>query len=201
MSDVLYIGRKDAEMIQSIMHSVLGLDAIKLPARPGTGFVVNSSKPVYKLGGASIDRLGVLIGPMRDCVLLAITITTQDFTVFEVARTEGRQLALVSRGQSRTMQSKHLKQSDGTSHACDLVPWIGGKAVWDWGGCAQIAYAMDQAATQLGIANRIRWGGAWDRVLSDFGGTAAAYMAEVEAYKTRHSGKDFIDGPHFEWVA
>jgi len=63
---------------------------------------------------------------------------------------------------------------------------------------------MDQAATELGIAHLITWGGAWDRKLSDFGGNERAYQAEVEAYKIRHPGKDFIDGPHFEiekgWV-
>ena len=161
--------------------------------------------PTYKLGGKSIDRLGDLIEPMRNCVLLAITLTTQDFTVFEVKRELTRQHELVRNGMSRTMASKHLPQPDGFVHAADLVPWINGAAVWDWDGCAKIAFAMDQAATQLGIENKIRWGGAWDRVLGDFGspktGQLGSYMAEVEAYKTRHPGKDFIDGPHFEWVS
>ena len=137
---------------------------------------------------------------MRNCVLLAITLTTQDFTVFQVLRSVEEQRENLREGTTRTMASKHLRQLDGKSHAADLVPWIKGAAVWDWGGCAAIAFAMDRAATQLGIANKIRWGGAWDRVLADFGGTADAYMAEVAKYKTRHEGKDFIDGPHFEWV-
>src|SRR3546814_9290907 len=59
---------------------------------------------------------------------------------------------------------------------------------------------MDQAATELGLASKIRWGGAWDRVLSDFGGSIDSYREECEAYAKRHPGKDFLDGPHFEWV-
>ena len=82
----------------------------------------------------------------------------------------------------------------------DCVAWSNGKFTWDWPYYWLIAHAMDNAATQLKCADRIRWGGAWDRRLSDFGGDADAYRKEVEAYKIRHPGKDFIDGPHFEWV-
>jgi hypothetical protein len=59
---------------------------------------------------------------------------------------------------------------------------------------------MDQAATQLGFAQHIRWGCAWDRVLSDFGGSPQAYLAEASAYAARHAGSDLLDAPHFEWV-
>src|SRR3546814_9111613 len=90
------------------------------------------------------------------------------------------------------MKSKHL---DGL--AVDLVPWVG-KPVWEWDRIYPIAFAMDQAATALGLASKIRWGGAWDRVLSDFGGSIDSYRDECEAYAKRHPGKDFLDGPHFE---
>lgn len=163
--------------------------------------VAKPAAPQFKLGGKSLDRLNNLIEPMRNCVLLAITLSTQDFTVFETLRSIEQQRENLRKGATRTLASKHLRQADGMSHACDLVPWIGGEAVWDWDGCAKIAHAMDVAATRLGIANKIRWGGAWDRVLSDFGSGIDSYMAEVRAYKERHSGADFIDGPHFEWVS
>src|SRR3546814_4384546 len=61
-----------------------------------------------------------------------------------------------------------------------------------------IAFAMDQAATELGLASKIRWGGAWDRVLSDFGGSIDSYREECEAYAKRHPGKDFLDGRSVE---
>src|SRR3546814_18779136 len=71
----------------------------------------------------------------------------------------------VANGTIQTMKSKHL---DGL--AVDLVPWVG-KPVWAWDRIYPIAFAMDQAATELGLASKIRWGGAWDRVLSAFGGS------------------------------
>src|SRR3546814_15285791 len=87
----------------------------------------------------------------------------------------------VANGTSQTMKSKHL---DGL--AVDLVPWVG-KPVWEWDRIYPIAFAMDQAATELGLASKIRWGGAWDRVLSDFGGSIDSSRAECEAYAKRHT--------------
>jgi hypothetical protein len=37
-------------------------------------------------------------------------------------------------------------------------------------------------------------------VLSDFGGSPQAYLAEARAYAARHAGSDLLDAPHFEWV-
>jgi len=144
--------------------------------------------------GASSER--ELVGVNADLVRvtrLALQYCTQDFTVYDGIRTVKEQMAHVKNGTSKTMQSKHL---DGL--AVDLVPWINGKPTWDWDGCYKIACAMDQAATELGLAHLITWGGAWDRRLSDFGGKPESYKAEVEAYSKRHPGKDFLDGPHFE---
>lgn len=125
----------------------------------------------------------------------ALELCDIDFVVFDGIRTYKEQQQHVRNGTSKTMASKHL---DGL--AVDLVPYIGGKPTWDWNGCYRIALAMDSAATELGVANRIRWGGAWDRTLADFGGDSTAYKAEVDAYVSRHPGPDFIDGPHFEWL-
>lgn len=153
----------------------------------------------YKLAQGSLNRLEGVHPKLVEVVKLAITLTTQDFTVFEGLRTLERQKKLKADGFSQTLNSKHLKQPDGFGHAVDLVPWIDGHPKWDWDGCYKIAFAVDQAATQLGVANNIRWGGAWDRDLGDFGGNAELYRKEVEAYAARHPGKDFLDGPHFEW--
>lgn len=123
----------------------------------------------------------------------ALVLSTVDFGVYDGIRTVAEQRAHVAAGNSKTMASKHL---DGL--AVDLVPFIGGRYVWDWNGCYSIALAMDKAATEMGVADRITWGGAWDRRLSDYGNDPAAYRREVDAYKARHAGPDFIDGPHFE---
>lgn len=157
-----------------------------------------SVKPIvrdsgFKLGAASLKELEGVDSLLVSVVKLAITLTEQDFTVYDGIRTVKEQMNHVQNGTSKTMQSKHL---DGL--AVDLVPWINGKPVWDWDGCYKIAMAMDMAATQLGCAALIRWGGAWDRKLSDFGGNVDSYKDEVAAYQRRHAGPDFLDGPHFE---
>lgn len=150
----------------------------------------------FKFSAASLAELKGVKKELVDCVKLALKLSTQDFTVFDGIRTLKEQQQHVANGTSKTMQSKHLQ-----GLAVDLVPWIGGKLVWDWEGCYKIAMAMDAAATQLGIADKIRWGGAWDRTLADFGSLDSwkAYESEVRAYHVR-TGKSFVDGPHFEWV-
>lgn len=163
--------------------------------------VMPSTESGFKLGAQSIANRNRLHPQMARVVNRAIEITTQDFIIFETLRTLDQQKAMVRKGTSRTMHSKHLKQPDGFAHAMDLVPWIGGKAVWDWEGCYRIACAVDAAATEIGVADRIRWGGAWDRTLADFGNDPESYRAEVQAYMARHPGPDFIDGPHYEWVS
>ncbi len=155
----------------------------------------------FVLGSASIAHLQGVHPSLVKCVLRAIELTTQDFTVYEGLRTRTRQTELVHQGYSKTMDSQHIPQADGFGHAVDLVPWIQGHPVWDWEGCYKIAMAMDQAATEQDVAGHIRWGGAWDRRLSDFGGSLDAYRGAVQLYKSRHAGPDFLDGPHFEWRA
>ena len=149
----------------------------------------------FKFGKSSLKELE---GVKTELVLMtrrALELSSQDFCVFDGLRTVKEQQAYVAKGTSQTMQSKHLK-----GLAVDLVPWVGGKPVWDWNRIYPIALAVDQAATEMNIAHLIRWGGAWDRTLADFGGNAEAYFNECQAYQRRHEGKDFIDGPHFEWV-
>lgn len=153
----------------------------------------------YILGKKSLANLEGVHPSLVSVVKLAIGMTTQDFTVYEGLRTLERQRELLRKGFSKTLHSKHLIQKDGFAHAVDLVPWIDGKPVWDWEGCYQIAFAVDKAAHKHGCADRIVWGGAWDRRLSDFGGSLPEYKEEVRLYKARHPGPDFIDGPHFEW--
>src|SRR3546814_11357594 len=149
-------------------------------------------QPTFILSKASLKELEGVKPELVATVKRAIEITIQDFTVFDGIRSAKEQQQHVANGISQTMKSKHL---DGL--AVDLVPWVG-KPVWEWDRIYPIAFAMDQAATELGLASKIRWGGAWDRVLSDFGGSIDSYREACEAYAKRHPGKDFLDGPHFE---
>jgi peptidoglycan LD-endopeptidase CwlK len=148
----------------------------------------------YVLGKQSLENLKGVHKPLADLVREAIKITTQDFSVNEGLRSLAQQKLNVKNGVSQTLNSYHL-----TGFAVDLVPYINGKKVWDWEGCYKIAMAMDEAATKAGVARNIRWGGAWDKRLSDFGGNVDEYKKAVQAYQVRHPGPDFLDGPHFEW--
>lgn len=152
----------------------------------------------FKLSAKSERELAGVHPVLVRVVRRAIDLTEQDFMVFDGLRTEAEQRQHIKNGVSKTLDSKHIKQKDGWGHAVDLVPIIGGLPKWDWEGCYRIAVAVDKAATELGVAHRITWGGAWDKTLDKYGGDAKAFALEVLAYANRHPGKDFIDGPHFQ---
>lgn len=126
----------------------------------------------------------------------AIQISLVDFAVHDGLRTEAEQAELVQRGASKTLASKHRRQADGYGHAVDLVPVINGKLRWEWPPIYSIASAVRIAAKEQGVA--LRWGGVWDRELSELGATPPALERDVQAYAQRHPGPDFLDGPHFE---
>lgn len=137
-----------------------------------------------------------LIGVHPDLVRVverAITLTEQDFMVFEGLRTVERQRQYCARGVSKTMNSKHIKQKDGYGHAVDLVPWIDGGLRWEWIPIYPIAHAMREAARAEKVD--ITWGGAWDCLIDN---TVPSMKDEVAEYCRRHAGPDFIDGPHYQ---
>ena len=91
------------------------------------------------------------------------------FIVTEGMRTRERQVELVRVKASRTMNSKHLPQADGMSHAVDLAATVSGRVHWDFPLYDRLADLMKQAAAEQGV--QITWGGDW---------------------------QSFRDGPHFE---
>lgn len=103
---------------------------------------------------------------------LALAQSEVDFTVVEGLRDIETQRKNVASGVSQTMNSRHLKQSDGFGHAVDLYPYFDGSVQVhapeeDF---KAIACAMQAAADTLGV--HITWGGSW---------------------------KSFVDMPHFQY--
>lgn len=130
---------------------------------------------------------------LQSLAKLALQLSKQDFMVFDGVRTQADQMANVKAGTSHTMLSKHLN-----GDAVDLVPVLGTIPKWDWVMIFPVVLAVYEAATHLGFADKIIWGGAWDKHLSDFT-SHTDFQQVIAEYEARHPGKDFIDGPHFEW--
>ncbi len=108
----------------------------------------------FKLSRRSLERMQGVHPDLVKVVLSAIKITEVDFGVTEGLRTVEKQREYVSRGASKTMNSRHL-----TGHAVDLVAYIGSEIRWDWPLYHKIAAAMKAAAKEHGVA--IVWGGDW----------------------------------------
>lgn len=124
-------------------------------------------------GQRSLERLAEVHPDIRE--VLDEAIQYMDFTVLEGVRSIERQRNLYDSGASETMNSKHLIQEDGYSHAVDIAPYP-----IDWDDKNRFFYL---AGLVMGIAEmkgiKLIWGHDWDGD-EDF---------------EEHSLKD---GPHFQ---
>lgn len=134
----------------------------------------------FVLGQKSLERLDGVNSDLAKVVKRAIELSEVDFRVIEGLRTRERQQYLVSKGASKTMNSRHL-----TGHAVDLAAIVKGVVSWDWAHYHRIAAAMKKASEELGI--EIVWGGAWAK-LSSMAMTNGRFQLS----------STFPDGPHFE---
>jgi len=146
----------------------------------------------YQLGKRSKDRLLGVDPRMVAIVEKAITISEQDFSVICGLRTVQEQEALVAKGASQTMKSKHLE-----GLAVDLMAYIDGGR-WELNLYDEIADAIRKAAIELGV--NVRWGAAWHKTLNEWDGTAEDLMNEYIDLRRSQGRRPFIDGPHFEIV-
>lgn len=126
----------------------------------------------FYLGERSIQNLDGVHPDLIAVVFRAIEISPIDFGVTEGRRSLEKQRAYVDGGQSTTMNSKHLEQDDGFSHAIDLYCRDNnGKVTWEHKWFRLVIQAMFTAAIELNV--QIRAGGLW---------------------------RTFQDSPHFEVV-
>ena len=94
----------------------------------------------YKLGKRSLSRLEGVNEELVTVVKYAIGVTKQDFSVICGLRTIDEQRALVAKGASQTMKSKHI---DG--NAVDLMAYCDGGR-WELNLYDEIADAMKEGA-------------------------------------------------------
>lgn len=146
----------------------------------------------YVLGKRSKEKLQGVDPRMVRIVERAIELSEQDFSVICGLRTVAEQEALVAKGASQTMKSKHLE-----GIAVDLAAWCDGIR-WELNLYDEIADAMRKAAIEEGVT--IRWGAAWHKTLNEWDGTAEDLMNEYIDLRRSQGRRPFIDGPHFEIV-
>jgi len=145
----------------------------------------------YKLGKRSLSRLEGVNDDLVTVVKYAIGVTKQDFSVICGLRTIDEQKALVAKGASQTMKSKHI---DG--NAVDLMAYCNGGR-WELNLYDEIADAMKEGAAASNV--KLRWGAAW--TIDDIGvfeGTAENAMNSYIDTRRSQSRRPFIDAPHFE---
>jgi len=152
----------------------------------------------YALGKRSLSKLRGVHPKLVAVVQRAIQLTEIDFSVHDGLRTAEVQAEYVRTGVSKTLKSKHLAQADGFGHAVDLVPYINGRLRWEWEPIYRIATAVEYAAMEQRVL--LRWGGVWDKTLSECGKSPEEMKQAVRDYCIRHPGPDFIDGPHYELI-
>ena len=153
----------------------------------------------FKLSQRSLDRLEGVHPDLVAVVKEAINLTRVDFGLTCGLRTVEEQEKLVAAGKSQTMNSKHLPQEDGYSHAVDLVAYFGSNVSWELNVYDNICDAMAEAARQIGCA--IKWGAAWSEGdIRSYEGTAEDAMNAYIDLRRSQGRRPFIDGPHFELI-
>ncbi len=120
-----------------------------------------------------------------------------DFKITDGVRTLEEEKNLVATGKSTTLNSMHIPQTDGLSHAVDLAPVRNGVLSWDWPDVYILAHAVREAAKIK--KTQLVWGGAWD--LKTFTDSTDDVRKICEGYASRRKklGKRvFLDGFHFQ---
>lgn len=110
----------------------------------------------YKYSAKSLEKLNTCHPDLQKLFKEAIKYV--DITIIEGVRTKERQEELVETGKSKTLDSKHLKQSDGFSYAVDAMPT---PIEWEnWQKNYLFAGFIKGLACSMGI--KIRMGADWD---------------------------------------
>ena len=148
----------------------------------------------FKLSTRSLDKMKGVNATLVEVVKEAITLTRVDFGVTCGMRTVAEQEALVAKGASKTMKSKHLE-----GRAVDLVAYVGSNVTWSLNMYDDLADAMAKASRKHGIP--LKWGAAWTvGNIADYQGTMEDAMNDYVDLRRSQGRRPFIDAPHFEMM-
>ena len=151
----------------------------------------------FRLSQRSLSRLDGVHPDLVKVVKHAIEITKIDFGITQGTRTLAQQREYVRTGKSQTMNSKHLPQADGYSHAVDVVAYVGSDIAWELNLYDDIADAFAQAGRELGVS--MTWGAAWNvDDITKWNSTMEDAMMHYVDTRRSQGRRPFIDGPHFE---
>jgi peptidoglycan L-alanyl-D-glutamate endopeptidase CwlK len=146
----------------------------------------------FKLSNRSLGNLEGVDERLVEVVKKAIEYTEVDFGVIQGLRTLEEQKALVAKGASKTMKSKHLE-----GRAVDLMAYINGRGCWENNVYDEIADAMKKAAQECGV--QVRWGAAWTvSDIREWEGTMEEAQNSYIDTRRSQGRRPFIDSPHFE---
>lgn len=148
-----------------------------------------------RLSDRDNERLMGVHSKLIEVVIEAYRLSPLPLVVIEGVRSEERQREYVRTGASRTMDSRHL-----TGHAVDLGVRDGNQVSWHWPLYFRLAIVMRQAAENVGV--ELRWGGVWDRLMSQYTRTVHDEVAlYVSRWRRKNRGSrsgPLLDGPHYE---
>ena len=148
----------------------------------------------FVLSQRSLSKMNGINNELHTVVCSAIKLSKIDFGVICGMRTETEQRALLEKGATTTMKSKHL-----TGDADDLMAYIGSRGSWELNLYDDIADAMKEAAIQERVG--IRWGAAWNIPdIREWEGTMEEAMNHYIDERRAQKRRPFIDGPHFECI-
>lgn len=154
----------------------------------------------YTLSTRSLENLRGVDPRMIDLVKYALSVSTQDFGVTDVAyRTAAYQNQLFKRGLSQ-LDGYNKKSNHQSGRAVDLTPYVAGSG-FDVNSIPRqltIAVAMSLAAKHLDLG--LIWGGNWYEDMRDYGSSLSDIKAAPLRYNLKHPGSDFNDWPHFELI-
>lgn len=154
-------------------------------------FTLNA-KDNTKLQGANPALIAIVNKAVEYCPI--------QFHVGEGLRTVEQQRAMVAKGVSQTMNSRHIG-----GFAVDLWAYPMGVLSWDLKQYEPIAEAMRHAA--LDLQTPLQWGCAWERYLADYDSACDARLDYVQECRDlfeagkRSKPTPFFDAPHFQLPA
>jgi peptidoglycan L-alanyl-D-glutamate endopeptidase CwlK len=150
----------------------------------------------FKFSKRSLDRLKGVHPKLVEVAKMAIKTTDVDFGITCGTRTMAEQKKLKAAGRSWTLNSKHLKQDDGFSHAVDLVAYVDGEVCWEEAVYERLGDHILKAAKHVDVP--LRWGGGWHLWDARGRNSCEELYMEYCRLRTQAGRKISTDMPHWE---